>query len=186
VIQRGPYLILVSDSSVVALAASIPTQPMVQLPQVPGFTFGGLVQGGCRQMERCVSPMRGGPGPAVWPQTWGNYFREISRETDFSRLDRAGERLKFVPAPQWIGLITATVLQLLSSYPASLAWIWNYHANRTHSIPLLSGYLSRIITQLYQDYSMRPSSTIGLSLQSISSYMNLKRISNWWKRVVFS
>ncbi len=111
----------------------------------------------------------GGPGPSVLPQLRRNYYLKILRETEFSRLDRAGERLKFVPALQWIGLITATVLQLLSSYPASLACIWYYYANRTHSIPLLSGYLSRIITRPDQDYSMRPSSTIGLSLQSISS-----------------
>ena len=43
--QRRSYLILASDSSVEALTASLATQMMVRMTQIPDFTFGGLVHG---------------------------------------------------------------------------------------------------------------------------------------------
>ncbi len=42
-IQRGPYLILASVFPLGALAASFPTQPVVEMPRISAFTFGGLV-----------------------------------------------------------------------------------------------------------------------------------------------
>ena len=39
--QRGPYLILTGVFPLEAFAASFPDQPMVEMPHVSAFTFGG-------------------------------------------------------------------------------------------------------------------------------------------------